>query len=461
MYLNVIYRAVFLLVVCASGTATAQERVPWEPTKPLLNALATSQVVVHHNLAMLVGGLAYDSVRQEQRQALPWVTVSKLESNGTPTGWTVRTMSIHFRDHAIAAHDNFVYVIGGSAGNVGTNTTSVSDKIYRFLPPDPSSIGHVSIELVGNYPYPVETHSIFATNSRLFVFGGAESGGKIHSEVYSVPFNALDPNQLATTASFRTEWSLPRPLRWGAVAYARSNIYYLGGETSSGSQTLPVDSIYRASLDSSGALTSWTWAGRLPSAQFLHTVLVEGTDLILIPGLPRSSGQTVYRAPVDAAGEIGEWVKESEIPEKVSRFAAFTLQRQGRFRRFLFGGNVSNFNNGADYRNQGYMLLRHAVRESCDSALQCAADGCVQNQCCFKTCPSSQPGCFTCSKAESNIPIDTPMNPMTDAGTDDETSKKKSGCHVTSSSPMPSVGYVLAVLAVLGLRQRKRHSTER
>jgi hypothetical protein len=91
----------------------------------------------------------------------------------------------------------------------------------------------------------------------LYILGGIEqAGGQPVDGVFALPLN-----DDGTTAS------LPAPLHsFGAVIF-RSTVYVVGGATT---DHAPVASVYRAKIDTLGALSAWEALPALPSARAYH-----------------------------------------------------------------------------------------------------------------------------------------------------------------------------------------------
>jgi hypothetical protein len=111
----------------------------------------------------------------------------------------------------------------------------------------------------------------------LYILGGIEqAGGQSVDGVFALPLN-----DDGTTGAPVSATSLPAPLHsFGAVIF-RSTVYVVGGATT---DHAPVASVYRARIDTLGALSAWEALPALPSARAYHRLSTFGGFLYAVGG---------------------------------------------------------------------------------------------------------------------------------------------------------------------------------
>jgi hypothetical protein len=110
---------------------------------------------------------------------------------------------------------------------------------------------------------------------RIFVIGG-QSAGAPTTNVWSMTLDSLGNVAAAVPAT-----PLPVPLRSTGAVIFRGHIYVAGGASTSDA---PVASVYRATIDTLGAIGSWTQLPALPSARSAHGLQVFGGYLYAVGG---------------------------------------------------------------------------------------------------------------------------------------------------------------------------------
>jgi len=171
-----------------------------------------------------------------------------------------------------------VYVVGGS-GEGGTALTSVwQAEILASGGLD--SWGNLTglgaprafAEVVAATPF----NSKVPGAGRLFVVGGVDDSGAPSASVSTLVLDSLGAVTSVTAAT-----SLPVPLRSAGAVVFRSHVYVAGGATTGDE---PVASVYRAAIDTLGALGPWIELGSLPSARATHGFQVFGGVLYAVGG---------------------------------------------------------------------------------------------------------------------------------------------------------------------------------
>lgn len=129
-------------------------------------------------------------------------------------------------------------------------------------------------------------------SGRIFTLGGIGESGEPSSAVYSME---LDSEGNLTTATEET--SLPVPLHSAMAVVFRSRIYLAGGATTG---NVAVTSVFRATIDTLGALGAWEVLESLPGPRAHHAFQTFGGYLYAVGG---DAGTVSPQAGPDAAGQ--------------------------------------------------------------------------------------------------------------------------------------------------------------
>ncbi|MEX2182468.1 MAG: IPT/TIG domain-containing protein [Gemmatimonadaceae bacterium] len=199
--------------------------------------------------------------------------------------WTSSTalpavLSGHKASFAVRGGANLVYVTGG-AGNDSVPTTGV-----QFAAIEPAG-GVGAWSATTALPTARAFHAlavatphnsrVLADSASIYVLGGAiDVVGTPSTTVYRGRLNTD-----GTVSSWVTTTPLPVALHsLGAVIF-RGEIYISGGATAANA---PVTGVYRARIDSTGALGAWQALPSLPSARAQHGFVVFGRFLYTVGG---------------------------------------------------------------------------------------------------------------------------------------------------------------------------------
>lgn len=191
----------------------------------------------------------------------------------------------------------------------------------------------------------------------VYVTGGADSTYAPNANVY---YSVIQSD--GQLGAWMSTTALPAAVAFHASVVATpfnsrvkgpGNIYVLGGATDAAGT--PTDAIYRGTLDTTGAVTEWAAAGQLPAPlHSVRAVLFRG-DIYLVGGSGADNAPvaTVYRARLDSLGAIGSWQSEPALP------AARTYAGVAQFGGYLyaFGGETGTVTpNDSDYTNNATKL---------------------------------------------------------------------------------------------------------
>lgn len=198
------------------------------------------------------------------------------------------------------------------------------------------------------------------SNNLVYVTGGADSSYAPRSGVY---FATIQAN--GQLSAWTSALALPTAVAFHASVVATpfnsrvkgaGFIYVLGGATDAAG--VPTSAVYRGALDSTGAVTGWTSLGTtLPApVHSLGAVIFRG-DLYIAGGATTNNAPVaaVYRARIDSTGALGGWQTQPALPFGRAHYGL------GQFGAYLyaFGGdsaavtpNDSNYTNNATKLSQ-------------------------------------------------------------------------------------------------------------
>jgi hypothetical protein len=212
----------------------------------------------------------------------------------------------------LSGHDAQVATLAGTSGSTNVvYVTGGADSTYAPL----ADVRFATIQSsgqLGNWtstaalPTPIAFHaSVVATpfNSRvkgtgyIYVLGGATTAaGAPSAAVFRGTLNTD-----GTVSTWTTLGSLPAALHsLGAVLF-RGDLYIVGGSTTANA---PVNTVYRARVDSLGALTAWIAQPNLPSARSYHGVVQFGGYLYTVGG--ESTALTPNDSSVTSGTKLSE-----------------------------------------------------------------------------------------------------------------------------------------------------------
>jgi hypothetical protein len=182
----------------------------------------------------------------------------------------------------IDVNDNlsrYVYVFGG-----GDNSHAPQAEGYFAEIEQSGQVG--SWNPTNNLPSPRAFHAATAAtpfNSRVsgngyvYVIGGiSENNGQPSSTVYKARIE-----QNGSIGSWSTTTPLPAPLHSSGALVFRGYVYIAGGATN---ENAPVNSVYRALIDTLGNLSTWEALPSLPGSQTYHSFSTFGGFLYTVGG---------------------------------------------------------------------------------------------------------------------------------------------------------------------------------
>lgn len=274
-------------------------------------------------------------------------TVAKgtVGSDGLVTSWSTSSQgqlvlsasNYNVRDHSVIINNGYIYVVGGNKD--GTVQSSI---IYAQI----DSSGNVTGDWNSTTALPAarRAHSAVAYDGYLYVLGGdsGTAGTSAQSTVYSAPFNAN-----GTIGTWKTDLSSMPAARFdgGAVAFNNA-LYYVGGDSGSGTSTATTYYVY---LNGDGSFKgSWLQESsdtnntiNLPTARRQFGLVVNNGYIYALGGTGTTT--KIEYATTNTDGTISNWYgvenQTAEITLSSGRSQAMFLSYKGII--YAFGGNVA------------------------------------------------------------------------------------------------------------------------
>jgi IPT/TIG domain-containing protein len=226
----------------------------------------------------------------------------------------------------------------------GGSSTPVTFTILQNVPFSPSTVSWTSTSAL---PKGLSGHSMDAailrspstTTHVVFVLGGEDSAGALQNAIYYATIG-----NSGAVGAFTATTALPESVAFARVFIATPRnspvtsigyLYVMGGITTAAGQR--TTAIYRGTLAADGTVSSWTSAGTLPAPLSSFGEAVVFGNLYIWGGATTGNAPvaTVYRTTIDASGALGTWQSLTPLPFKRAYFGA------GAFGEFLyaFGGD--------------------------------------------------------------------------------------------------------------------------
>ena len=171
--------------------------------------------------------------------------------------------------------------------------------------------------------------ALYSVIGDAFTGGNTQPGaGRPWTQQYQINLSDSTTN----ITSWNTE-TAPTAVRSGQIAVTKSRVYLIGGYSAGASST-----VYTAPINSDGTIGNWTTATALPAAIYYHSVLVTKNRIHVIGGFNSTNKATVYTAPINADGTLGTWVAGGNLPAGLSQ--SQVIITNGRV--YMLGGASTN-----------------------------------------------------------------------------------------------------------------------
>lgn len=211
--------------------------------------------------------------------------------------------------HISFSFSNKVYILGGSA-----QTGFSHDEITGASQAVNGQLGSWSED--ANFLTAPIFHAIASAGNNVYILGGREENpGTVIDHVNKVFLGKLGETGIGV---WTQQTSLPQNSSMGAAAIINNRIYFSGGFNNSGQSNM----VYSAPINPDGSLGPWAESGQMPQARRAHGMIEHNGHLIIMGG--DSNGtylNTVYMATPDGSGNISSWQQLNSLPGAVYRGA--------------------------------------------------------------------------------------------------------------------------------------------
>jgi len=167
---------------------------------------------------------------------------------------------------------------------------------------------------------------VVVTKSRVYILGGTNS-----STVYT---NTINDNGSIHDYNWTAVNSLPGPLGYSQAVVTKNRVYLLGGKDNSGNVQ---KTVYTAPINEDGIIGEWTIGTSLPGILSGSQAVITKNRVYLLGGNSGPIVDTVYTASINEDGIIGEWTIGTSLPEPMSGSQAVVTKN----RVYLWGSNAS------------------------------------------------------------------------------------------------------------------------
>ncbi|MBN2174379.1 MAG: right-handed parallel beta-helix repeat-containing protein [Bacteroidales bacterium] len=235
-----------------------------------------------------------------------------LNTSGISSWTTLNPLPVGLRDHAVVIGTNTVYVLGGR------DDSDIYDEIYYATINTDGSIGAWQASSV-SLPVALWGHTAVYCNGYVYVAGGANtlSPTAARNNVYYA--KVLADNSLS---AFTATTNLPATRNGHSMVNHAGKVYVLGGFVNT--TGVKQNTVYSATSNVSGSLSSWSTLTALPIAVSNHSsVIINGLITLLGGESGGTLSNSVYYADVNAAPLV--WNLASNVMyDRTKDGAAFT-----------------------------------------------------------------------------------------------------------------------------------------
>lgn len=202
--------------------------------------------------------------------------------------------SNNIASHFSLVYNNKLYVLGGANNSVGENG------IYSTIGDDGQLSAWSEISSKPNQLWSAGANF----GNKVYLLGGANSGVRNISDVKLGIIGPSGDINLWTDVT-----PLPSALSLGGATIIGNRIYHAGGTTSGQNPNLATDDIWMAEIDNStGILSDWTLAGKLPEALIKFGMVNDNGYIIIVGGeSPSGTSDRVMSTKINNDGTIGNW----------------------------------------------------------------------------------------------------------------------------------------------------------
>lgn len=333
MAASIALAGIYFLPPNLQATTTAVPINNWTATSSLPVALSAVNAVAHKDTIYVIGG------RIGSGDPTDKVYKATINADGSLSTWsTTSPLPESLYLHSVTATDTHMYAFGGWRGS-----PPVQQTVYRaaFL-----SNGSLSAwqNVNRNYPTRVDLHDSVVVNNKLYSVGGFNGDVTLRSVYYASIFAN------GSLSSWQSGPPLPTPLRRHSIAAYNNVIYVVGGfdstELNSDGREIngeAKDLVYYAQVNADGTIGAWQTGPSLPAATFYHQLVVHDGRLVALAGRDNDAEfNQVYSANINTNGSLDSWQPEPALPNPQNRFAAVSVEKNGSDYIYVIGGFSNN-----------------------------------------------------------------------------------------------------------------------
>ena len=294
--------------VVAQTTATITSFVPNPATLP--SSVAEHSVVVTTRGIYIIGG-----VKEKDTYAIFFSTGAPYLENYSMTWTTIAVLpseSVGFIESAVVVVSvgevDRIYIIGGrDMENIYCDVwyAEINDDgtLSSWVRATATTGGSGAAAL----PTPLYRHAAAVYNNYIYVVGGIDEKGKVHSDVKYMDVSV-------STTEWRSTYPLPVGLYDHSVVVTNDGwIYVLGGRD----RDAVYDTVYYAKINSGGKLyTSWRTTTPLPEKLYNHVSIVYDDRIYVIGGKNSDNipQKKIYFSTINPDHTLSDWSEIYSLP---------------------------------------------------------------------------------------------------------------------------------------------------
>jgi len=250
-----------------------------------------------------------------------------------------------------SALSSVLYVLGGK----NTSGSAVNQIYQSVIDPTDGTLSAFStsaVPLVSSLFAHTTNALTIGTSNYLYVLGG-NTGSADATTVYKGTFSGSNIAAFTTTSQVQLPLGISYHTATMGTISSTNYIWVIGGLNGSTAQT----TVYKGTINSSGNIVSLTTSGQssLPQGLYGHTTYFDTVGFVnylYVTGGTTTGGtkqSTVYRAVVDASGNVGAFstVGQTQLTTPISNHQTFRFTDTSSNRyTYTIGGNTGTVQNG-------------------------------------------------------------------------------------------------------------------
>jgi prepilin-type N-terminal cleavage/methylation domain-containing protein len=283
-----------------STTSTTGGLRSWSTTTQLPVSLASLPAVVNNGYIYTVGGAQSSAITST-------VNFAPVNSTGSIGNWTSTTaLPIAFWAHSAVVYNGYIYALAGAYDTASDVTSTV---FYALL----NATGSIS-----NWSSTTPLLSALSNSSAVINNGYIYTVGGGHSGAIATVYYAK-PNGDGSISNWSSTTALPKGTLNGSTVVNNGYIYETGGEYFSAMTS----TVNYAKPNGDGSISNWSSTTALPSVLENHFGVANNGYIYTLGGEDSvAATSTVYFAPINSDGSIGNWTTFQPLPETLYKEAA-------------------------------------------------------------------------------------------------------------------------------------------